>query len=83
MSISTTRKLTLRYAATLLGAMAIVVLAPGTAHATDNTTGLQTQQGGPVTQTSDKVICQSCVQGKHYKKVIVTGGGDYYPGLPI
>jgi hypothetical protein len=34
---STTRKLTrFQYAATLLGTLAVVVLAPGTAHATDN-----------------------------------------------
>jgi hypothetical protein len=72
MSISTTRKLTLRYAATLLGAMAIVALAPGTAHATDNTTGLQTQQDGSVTQTPDTAIGRSCAQGQHYKKVQIT-----------
>jgi hypothetical protein len=37
---STTRKLTrFQYAATLLGAMAFVALAPGVAHATDNEPG--------------------------------------------
>jgi hypothetical protein len=37
MTTSTTRKLTrFQYAATLLGALAVVALAPATAHATDN-----------------------------------------------
>lgn len=40
MSTSTTRKLTrFQYAATLLGGLAIAVLAPATAHATDNEPG--------------------------------------------
>jgi hypothetical protein len=49
MSTSTTRKLTrYQYAATLFGALALVVLAPATAYATDNEPG---PSGGGCTYT--------------------------------